>query len=65
MFAIYAIQQQPESTDYSLVALFTTEPNAYRFMAKIKEKFPDDDFEVTEWWQPVVDPIELNEVFPS
>lgn len=65
MYAIYALQEQPENTEYSLVALFTTELNAYKFMVKMKEKWPEEDFKVMEWHQPVVDPIELNEVYPS
>jgi len=33
-------------------------------MTKIKEKY-HEDFEVTEWHKPIIDPTELNEVFPS
>ena len=63
MFCINALHYEPESTNYSLIALFTTELNAYKFMAKLKNKFPYEDFEVSEWHQPIVDPIEINEVY--
>lgn len=65
MFAIYAIELQPEHNEYSLTALFTTELNAYKFLVKLKDKFPERWFEILEWHEPVIDPKEVNEVFPS
>jgi hypothetical protein len=64
MYAVHAQLYKPENTDYCLIALFTTEENAHNFVLKLKEKFPDD-FEVSEWHQPIIDPKEVNEVFPS